>query len=294
MGVPDLRFINRKISISEVAHALDLRFGSNGNIHCWRPELHQNGDRTASVGIRKFNNTVKCFGCDIGPLGPVDLVMAVLGMQNPGAAALWIAAQFKVPELPPGANLVQPERRIVQFGFETDIGLLVHSGLWAMLSRTARALVPVLLEFAERKAGAQTLTIQISFLALSRYGGVSSPNAIATALRQLQEIGWLSIHAGKRQPGCGPVRETSTYLLTPRSDALLEIAHATCAQMPQEIEIERKLRAEARDGRKRAVFVPSASRNAPAFHGHRRSSKWHSESAGCFGLCIFTGTSCQH
>jgi hypothetical protein len=73
LGLPDLKFINRKIRISEVARALDLRIGDNGNIHCWRLELHQNGDRSPSVGIRKTNNTVKCFGCGIGPLGPVDL-----------------------------------------------------------------------------------------------------------------------------------------------------------------------------------------------------------------------------
>ncbi len=95
MGVPDLKFINRKVPIIDVARALDLRIGTNENIHCWRPELHQHGDRTASVGIRKTNNTVKCFGCDIGPLGPVDLVMAVRGLTNPGGAAQWIANRSK-------------------------------------------------------------------------------------------------------------------------------------------------------------------------------------------------------
>jgi hypothetical protein len=39
-GVPDLRFINRRIEITEVARALDLKIGDNGNIHCWHPELH--------------------------------------------------------------------------------------------------------------------------------------------------------------------------------------------------------------------------------------------------------------
>jgi hypothetical protein len=51
LGVPDLKFINRHIGITEIARHLDLRAGENGNIHCWRPEFHQNGDRTASVGI---------------------------------------------------------------------------------------------------------------------------------------------------------------------------------------------------------------------------------------------------
>ena len=89
MGIPDLRYIHRKIPIVDVARALNLRIGTNGNIHCWHPEQHQHGDRTASVGIRKINNTVKCFGFGVGPLSVVDLVMAVLQLKNPGAAARW-------------------------------------------------------------------------------------------------------------------------------------------------------------------------------------------------------------
>lgn len=87
MGIPDLRFINRKVPIIDAARALGLRISANGNIHCWRPGSHQNADRTASVGIRKTNNTVKCFGCGVGPFGVVDLVANVLGMKNPGEAA---------------------------------------------------------------------------------------------------------------------------------------------------------------------------------------------------------------
>jgi len=175
MGIPDIRFIN-KISVSEVARALGLRIGSNGNIHCWRLELHQNGDRTASVGIRKTNNTVKCFGCDVGPLGVVDLVMAVLHLENPGEAARWVAERFEVPEIPPGVHIVEPERHIFQFGRESEIGLLVHSGLWAKLSHAARALVPVLLELAARDPGKQTLSVTISYRALMRFSGIRSPN----------------------------------------------------------------------------------------------------------------------
>jgi hypothetical protein len=253
MGVPDLRFINRKVPIIEVARALDLRIGANGNIHCWRPELHQHSDRTASVGIRKANNTVKCFGCDIGPLGPVDLVMAVRSLTNPGEAALWIAERFEVPDLPPGRHLVQPERRTYQFGSESEIGLLVHSGIWAMLSPTARALVPVLLEYADRESEAP-ISIRISYMALARYSGISSPNAIAGALRELQEIHWLSMFPGTRTPGSAPVRESSSYVLTPRSDELIEHAQAIYSQMREEIEVQRTLRAEARAKRARSLY----------------------------------------
>ena len=241
MGIPDLRHINRKIPVADVARALDLRFGDNGNIHCWRPELHQNGDRTASVGIRRTNNTVKCFGCGAGPVGPVDLAMTVLGLKNPGEAARWIAGHFQVPDLPPGRHVVQPRRHIFRVGFEDEIGLLVRSGIWSKLSTPARSLVPVLLELAERDSETRSLSAQLSYRTLSRYSGIVSPNAIKKGIRELQEIGWLSVVAGSREPS-GPVREISVYVLTPRSDELLELANANFAQQRDEIEIERKLR----------------------------------------------------
>jgi len=53
------------------------------------PNRHKNGGRTASVGIRMENNSVKCFGCDSKPIGPVDFVMDVLGMEA-ADSALWI------------------------------------------------------------------------------------------------------------------------------------------------------------------------------------------------------------
>jgi hypothetical protein len=99
-GIPDMRYINRDVRVADVARKLDLRLDGSSKIHCWRPDRHQNGDRTASVGIRAANNTVKCFGCHIGPLGPIDLVMDVLGMSSPADAALWIAGRFAVPSIP--------------------------------------------------------------------------------------------------------------------------------------------------------------------------------------------------
>src|SRR5438477_8957130 len=128
-GIPDFRFINRKLPIADVARALELRFGANGNIHCWWPDRHQHGDRTASVGIRKATNTVKCFGCDSKPLGPVDLVLAVLNWTNPGDAAFWIAERFQVPTVQKGRHLVDRSERPYHVGNETPIGLLVRAGL---------------------------------------------------------------------------------------------------------------------------------------------------------------------
>jgi len=255
MAVPNLRYINRNVPIVEVARALDLRIGDNGNLHCWRPHLHQNGDRTASVGVRKKNNTVKCFGCHIGPIGPVDLTMQVLGLKSVGKAALWIAERFDVPIVPAGKHLVQPERRICAVGFESYLGLLIRSGLWVLLSAAAKSLVPVLLEMAEPNPGTQTLSLTISYLGLARYSGTTSPKAISKALGELQEIGWLKKKTGARAPGSGPVRTASTYLLTPRSNEIVELAHANFAQTRDEIENERTLRAEERAQRKRLAIT---------------------------------------
>jgi hypothetical protein len=254
MRVPDLRYINRKIPIIDVARALDLRIGANGNIHCWRPERHQHGDRTASVGIRRTNNTVKCFGCGAGPMGPVDLVMTVLGLKNPGLAARWVSEHFDVPDLPPGMHVVQPRRHIFRVGFEDEMGLLVYSGMWARLSMPARSLVPVFLELADRDPETRSLSAQLSYRTLSRYGGVASPNAITKAIRELQEIGWLTA-SNPRQPGAGPVRSVTTYLLTPHSDELRELANAHFAQIQGEIDTERQLRSEARAKRSRCVIT---------------------------------------
>ena len=188
----------------------------------------------ASVGIRKTNNTVKCFGCGHRPArAVVDLVMGVLDLKNPGDAARWVAARFEVPVISTGKHLVEPERHIFQYPGDSDLSPLIHSGLWARLSPPARALALVLLEFADPCQ--QIRSVTISFRAMSRYSGVTSPNAIVAALRELEELHWISIVSGRRAPGSGPVRATSTYILTPHSDQFMEQANANCKQMREEI-----------------------------------------------------------
>ena len=252
-GVPDLRYINKRIAVADIARALDLRFGDNGLIHCWHPDRHQHGDRTASVGIRSTNNTVKCFGCGEGPFGPADLVMNALGLANPGDAACWIANRFDVPYLPPGKHLVQPPRHIFQYGHEDDIGLLVFSGIWAKLSPPARSLVPVLLNLADHDGETHSLRARLSYRALSRYSGIVSPNAIKKAIEELQQIGWLSAVASPRTADSAPMRETAVYLIAPRSDDLVELANAQYAQQRSEVEIERKIRADTKARRRRGI-----------------------------------------
>lgn len=90
-SIPDMRFINRKAPIADVARALDLRLEGKSKIHCWHSVRHQHGDRTASVRVWSSHNTVKCFGCDSKPMSLIGLVMDVLEMSSPADAALWIA-----------------------------------------------------------------------------------------------------------------------------------------------------------------------------------------------------------
>ena len=246
-GIPDMRFINRKVPIAAVARALDLRLDGATKIHCWHPEQHQHGDRTASVGIRATNNTVKCFGCDSKPMGPIGLVMDVLALDSPAEAAIWIAERFDIPPIPARKHLAQKRRRD-RVGYERGLGLLIRSGLWAGFQEATQAIAPVLLEFAEpHETDREKLVVQISYGSITRFSGVRSPNAIRRALVALDEAGFLTLPDCPRRRT--PDRESATYTLTPNSDTLWELAQAVARQMQQEIAAEVELRARNRSGR---------------------------------------------
>ncbi len=249
-GIPDLRWINQHVSVAEIARALDLRLDGASKIHCWQGDKHKNGDRTASVGIRHANNTVKCFGCDSKPMGPVDLVMSVLRLNGPADAALWIAARFRVPCIPKGKHLKQAASPPVRAGFEGDLGVLIFSGMWARLSLPARAIVPVLLNYADRQSGAVPVEVRLSYRAISRYSGISSPNAIAEAIRELEEIGWMARKEGSSSLG-HPVRTVGVYVLTPQAAPVVERASALWQENREAIEIEREIRQRQRTERQR-------------------------------------------
>ena len=251
-GLPDMRWINRELPILDVARQLDIRLGANGLVHCWHPERHSNGDRTASVGLRKRTNTVKCFGhsCGVGPLGPIDLVRDVRSLATPAEAAKWIAARFPVPQVPKGAHLTKTPARGRPAGMEGSIGLLVQSGLWGSLSAATRCIVPALVYFADWQPGTTTAVLTMSYRGIQRYSGVASFSAISKAIRELEEIGWMR----KASPEhIGPVRNVNTYCLTPESDDLWELGNAMARQTRDEVEAERQLRKEARVARRASL-----------------------------------------
>ncbi len=239
-----MRFINRNVPISDVARQLNLLLDGAAKIHCWHPGRHKNGDHTASVGIRTTNNTVKCFGCGLGPIGPIDLVMDVQQL-SAADSALWIAARFEVPTIPAGKRLEEPQRWRDRFGYDQGLGLLVKSGLWGTLSDAARSIAPVLMEMSKReKQTDQESEIQISYVGISRFSGIRSPNAIRKALVELQEVGFLRfIDENVRR---SPTRRASRYVVTPNSEILVEHAHLFSAQIGSEIAAERELRERLR------------------------------------------------
>ncbi len=249
--IPDMRFINRQVSIVEVARALELRLDGLSKIHCWHPERHHNGDRTASVGIRASNNTVKCFGCDSKPMGPIDLVMDVHGTAGPADAALWIAERFAVPTIPIRKRLTDALDRRYRVGYDRGLGLLIRSGLWARLSAPAQTIAAVLLEYGEKEhALNETLRVRMAYRSLARYSGVRSHNAIRKALLELNEVGFLRLQS--TAPALSLNRQSATYIVTPNSDCLWELAQTAAEQTKQEIAAEVELRKRQRNERLRS------------------------------------------
>jgi len=241
-----MAFINRKIPIRAVSTALGLSFGANGHIRCWFPERHNDNDRTASVGIQESFNKVKCFGCNTRPLGPVDLVMSVRGI-DAGEAALWISARFTVPQVTKGRHLNREvERRIVPYGREQPIELLVVSGVWAKLNPQTQRLLPALLSLAKKRNAHPVYDLEVSYAGLQRYTGIGSLSSVSKALQEAQAIGWLHRSEGGNP---GPGQPAARYILTPFSDEVREVANAVAVEHRQEIEVQRELRRVKRNQR---------------------------------------------
>ena len=254
-GIPDMRFINRRIPIGDVAHSLDLRFDGATRVHCWHPERHKNSDRTASVGLAGSTNTAKCFSCDTKPLSVVDLVVDVLRV-TVAEAAKWIGQRFPVPTIPARKHLAKPLPVVRDIEHQGALELLVKSGVWAVLPAAARSLVPVFHVMApDDRARQRGYSVTLAYRTLRRLAGLGSDSSVSKGLEALDEIGFL-----KNPKGKGPkalIRATNTYRVTPFSESLLERAHAVHAQTRAEIEAEREMREDQRrqraDSHRKAV-----------------------------------------
>ena len=252
-GIPDAQFIREKVPIAEVGSALGLEVSDNGMIRCWHPERHDHGDRTPSVGIYRQYNKVKCFGCEGKLLGPIDLVVDVRECSL-AAAIRWIAQRFEIPLIPKGKHLIKPRDRVARYGHERPIELLFRSGLWAKMSRPAQGLAVAFVELADESYLKESWQLTISYRALARYSGsgLKSDASVSKGLHELEFMGWLRRKHPRSRESNSPVRETATYIVTPYSDAVRELANATAADLPATIDEERQMRAEKRAQRTRA------------------------------------------
>jgi hypothetical protein len=186
----------------------------------------------------------------------VDLVRDFLQV-GVAEAARWLDEHFDVPQIPKHRHL-EPNQplRWCDVGHEQPIELLVKSGIWAMLCAQAQRIAPVLLTLGS-KQDHQTFRVRISNRALMRYGGAKSFSSVGKAIGQLEEIGWLKTMPDDPSHGA-VVRNTNTYILTPFSDSLMELAQATLRQMRMDVEAERELRKCQR--RARAEALKAATR----------------------------------
>lgn len=248
-GLPDIRWINSNLRIEQVARALDLKFATPTMIHCWHPDRHQNADRTASVSIYRKMNSIKCFGCNFRPMRPLDLVIDVLG-RSLSEALDWITARFEVRRIPKRTHLVDPARLAYRVGFESPIELLVRSGIWSELLPSTRSVAATLVALFPVKLGGVE-NARVSYRAIQKYSGLSSPNAVRGAIKQLEEIHWLSVQPNDSSRAL--VRQTSEYVLTPYSDNLMELAEVAFSRRKAEIMAERALRHLVREQRRAAL-----------------------------------------
>jgi hypothetical protein len=167
------------------------------------------------------------------------------------AAARWLEQHFTLRYIPKGQHLENgPKSRPYQVGHEREIELLIRSGIWASLGTSTQRIIPVLLSFAERRETSM-LQVQISYRGMQRYSGVRSRNAVSGALRQLEDIGWLERPANER--GTAVLRDVGSYVLTPYSDTLMDLANAMAAETRAEIAAEREIRRQERIARRQAL-----------------------------------------
>ncbi len=187
----DLAFIRRHVSITDVARELDVQvFGSRAR--CWRPENHQNGDRTPSVSF--YRNRFKCHCCDERSGSVIDLVVSALGCDLRGALD-WIAQRYAVPERGPTTRQRWRPTRAGVGGYMWDV--VIRSGLLAELPKTAGIVLGVLCGFAEPDQG----RCEISYSGLMRYGGIRTRKIIARELRLLEGLGLLNRDRAARAGG---------------------------------------------------------------------------------------------
>jgi hypothetical protein len=234
------------VPIRDVADKLGLRI-TGKMAHCWRPENHQHGDRTASVGLHQRRNIARCFVCDPQSLSTIDLVMSVRGLDLSGALR-WITSRYEVPTVAKGEHIQHPGRwperyRVGASG--SALETLIRSGIWAALTPAQRSIVPVLNIFAD----AETHRVTISYRGIMRYAGVRSQSTVATALKRFRALRFLLVEARRDSDG---FRDCNSYRLRFDDPDFLQLAKDCHQRHAEQIDQERAFRQKERQKRKAA------------------------------------------
>ena len=244
-GLPDFKYING-IPILDAVEKIGLEVRDDKRIVCPRTDRHKNGS-TAFLKLLP-RNKVKCDACDTGPLSVVDLLMHVGEFDSPRDAALCFAPNLDVPAIAKGSHLNNPDCQVVPPTCEDPIGLLILSGLWRELSVTSQRLAPVLLVLSKWRPENPEPTFRLSYLAMTRFSKVTSPNQIKAAIDELVGIGWME-RLGSPTRGDSPVRDTAQYRLTPLSDSFRKFADATATPFGDDIKAEKAIQMQRRHER---------------------------------------------
>lgn len=237
------------VPIRDVVGQLGLRIVGN-TLHCWRPENHQHGDRTASVGLQQRRNRVKCFVCDGRSLSPIDLVMSVNGLDFLSAVH-WFTLHYQVPAAPKGKHIAHQERWPERFRVGTGPPgeMLVRSGIWASLTPAQRSILRVLETFANPR----THEVTISYRGMMRYAGVRSQSTVSSAIKRFRALCFLRVETSRDNEG---LRACGTYRLDFDNPDFVQLASDCLRRQTEQIEQERELRKSARRNRGAARVLP--------------------------------------
>jgi hypothetical protein len=195
----DMKFINRQVPILEVTRELGLAVGS-GKATC--PECKK---RRLTFSV-KFN-CWRCWNCDAAGKRKtvIDLVMLFLSVDAFNAAA-WISKRWNV------VSRVQVERSENRNGLtrhvfrrvrpipvperdKPNLQAIVMSPGWCEMSFSARVVAMTLLALARMDPNN---SVMIDRKGLSYLTGITDPNTLAKANREVQAIGLFAIDRGFR------------------------------------------------------------------------------------------------
>jgi hypothetical protein len=159
-------------------------------------------------------------------------------------AVLWLARNFDVPVLPKRAHLETAERwqPCYRAGTRDDgLNFLIKSGVYATLSPSEQAILPVLLAYKDENNESV-----ISYRGIMRFSGVGSMSSVYKALKHFQDLHILERIGPARDKHLPVLRSVGHYRMTMDDADLETFAKETYENTQKEIAVERELRREYR------------------------------------------------